>query len=93
MVLIIRQPSGLEIPAAFAASLKRLRFWHNFRSRVGGFPTWVHDNTLDQDDMVFLAQIDYEPDANNCIWDAAPIYLAVSGRDPTRIETDVFQSF
>lgn len=79
--------------AAYAASLKRLRFWHDFRSRVGGFPTWVHDNTLDADGMVFLAQIDYEPRANNCIGDAAPIYIAVSASDPPQIETDVFQSF
>jgi hypothetical protein len=79
--------------AAFAASLKRLGFWNEFCSRVGGFPTWVHDNTLDYDDMVFLAQIDYEPNANNCIGDAAPIYIAVSASDPTRIETDVLQSF
>ena len=79
--------------AAYTASLRRLRFLHDFRSRVGGFPTWVHDNTLDQDDMVFLAQIDYEPDANNCIGDAAPIYIAVSASDPTRIETDAFHAF
>jgi hypothetical protein len=79
--------------AAYAASLKRLGFWHDFRSRVGGFPTWVQDNTLDQDDLVFLAQIDYEPKVNNCIGDAAPIYIPVSALDPTQIETDVFQSF
>ena len=79
--------------AAFIASLKRLRFWRNFRSRVGGFPTWVHDNTLDGDDMMFLAQIAYEPLANNCIGDAAPIYIAVYASDPTRIETDTFQTF
>jgi len=79
--------------AAYIASLKRLGFWHDFRSRVGGFPTWVHDNTLDEDDLVFLAQIDYEPKANNCIADAAPIFIAVSANDPPRIETDVSQSF
>jgi hypothetical protein len=78
---------------AYRASLKRLHFWNDFRSRVGGFPTWVHDNTLEYDDMVLLAQIGYEPNANNCIGDAAPIYIAVSASDPTRIETDVFQSF
>jgi hypothetical protein len=60
---------------------------------VGGFATWVHDNTLDHEDMIFVAQIAYEPDANNCIGDAAPIFIATCGSDPTRIETDVFQSF
>ena len=79
--------------AAYAASLKRLCFSQDFRSRVGGFPTWVHDNTLEQDDLIFLAQIGYEPGANNCIGDAAPIYVAVSANDPTRVETDVSQSF
>lgn len=39
--------------------------------------------------MVLLAQIDYEPKANNCIGDAAPIYIGVSTTDPLRIETDV----
>ncbi len=79
--------------AAYSACLRRLRFLHDFRSRVGGFPTWVHDNTLDQNDMLFLAQIAYEPLANNCIGDAAPIYIAASPSDPPRVETDVFQSF
>jgi hypothetical protein len=78
---------------AFIATLKRLGFRHNYRSRIGGFPTWVHDDTFDGSDFVFLAQIDYEPCANNCIGDAAPIYIAVSAKDPTRIEIDTFQSF
>lgn len=78
---------------AYCDSLKRLGFWHEFRSRVGGFPTWVHDSTLEYDDLVHLAQIDYEPKANNCIQDAGPIFIAVSKSDPTRIETDAFQSF
>jgi hypothetical protein len=79
--------------AAYEAALKRLGFWHDMRSRVGGFPTWVHDATLDGDDMVFLAQIAHEPKANNCIGDAAPIFIAVSASDPTHVETDAFQSF
>ena len=79
--------------AAITASLRRLRNLYDFRSRVGGFPTWVGDNTLEDDDMIFLAQIAYEPDANNCIADAAPIYIAVSAGDPSRIETDTWQSF
>ncbi len=80
--------------AAFQASLGRIGFWHDFRSRVGGFPTWVHDNTLlDKEDTVFLAQIDYHPEANNCIGDAAPTYLAVTSTEPQKVVTDVFQSF
>ena len=77
---------------AYEASLKRLGFRSVFRSRVGGYATWVHDNTLESDDMVLLAQIDYEPKANNCIVDAAPIYIGVSTAGPLRIETD-FQTF
>jgi|KBSMisStandDraft_5_1062788.scaffolds.fasta_scaffold122334_2 hypothetical protein len=79
--------------AAYEGALKRLDFLHDMRSRVGGFPTWVHDATLDGDDTIFLAQIDYEPKANNCIGDAAPIFIAVSATDSTRIQTDCFQSF
>lgn len=79
--------------AAYGRSLGRLGFRHDFRSRVGGFPTWVQETTFHDDEFIFLAQIDYEPQANNCIGDAAPIYIAASASDPTRIETDIFQSF
>jgi len=79
--------------AAFVASLRRLKFFHDFRSRVGGFATWVHDNTLEGEDTVLLAQIDYEAEANNLIGDAAPIYIGVTRGDPPRIATDAFQSF
>jgi hypothetical protein len=94
-----------EIPAVRAAAeklgdagqacsdaLKRLGAWHDIRSRVGGYANWVHDNTLEDDEFVLLAQIDYEPKANNCIGDAAPIFIAVSRHDPPRIEVDATQS-
>ena len=42
----------------------------------------MHDTTLGGDDMVFLAQIAHEPQAKNCIGDAAPIFIAVSTSDP-----------
>lgn len=79
--------------AAVGASLRRLGINDDFQSRVGGYPRWVHDNTLDSDELIFLAQIDYEPEANNCIGDAAPIYIAVTRDDPPKIETDFWQSF
>ncbi|MBI3828502.1 MAG: DUF1963 domain-containing protein [Planctomycetes bacterium] len=78
--------------AAYRSSLKRLGFTDQFRSRIGGFPTWVHNDSLEYSDLIFLAQIDYEPKANNCIGDAAPIYIAVSASDPAKFETDVWQS-
>lgn len=78
---------------AYVASLKRIGAWAEFFSRVGGYPTWVHENTLEHDDLIFLVQIAHEPLANNCIQDAAPIYIAFSKSDPSRIETDTFQSF
>jgi hypothetical protein len=82
-----------NVQAAFEAALKRVGFWNECRSRVGGHPTWVHDDTFRGDnDLIFLAQVDYEPDANNCIGDAAPIYVAVSATEPRRVVTDVFQS-
>jgi uncharacterized protein YwqG len=82
-----------DAQAAFESALKRLGFWNECRSRVGGYPTWVHDDTFrGEDGLIFLAQIDHEPDANNCIQDAAPIYIAVSTAEPPRVVTDVFQS-
>jgi hypothetical protein len=76
---------------AYQNSLERLGFRNEFRSRIGGFPTWVHDATFD--DEQFLGQIDYEPQANNCIGDAAPIFMATSPEDPMKVETDCWQSF
>lgn len=79
---------------AINSSLRRLGSLRDYRSRIGGHPTWVHDNTLEQiNDMVFLAQIDYEPAANNSIGDATPVYLAVSASSPMCIETDTWQTF
>jgi hypothetical protein len=79
--------------AAYRASLARLGFHRDFRSRVGGFASWVHDNTLEHADMVLLAQIDYEPKANNLIGDSAPIFIGVAPGDPPRIEADAAQTF
>lgn len=79
--------------AAFDGSLKRIGCNSDFRSRIGGYPTWVHDYTLDAEDTVFLAQIAFERNANNCIGDAAPIYITASPTDPTRIDIDATQSF
>jgi uncharacterized protein YwqG len=83
-----RNPRG-----AYNQALKRVGYREPFFSRVGGFPTWVHDNTLEDEDMIFVAQINYEPSAKNGIGDAAPIYIAVSASDPMIFETDVWQSF
>lgn len=77
----------------YEKSLKRLGFrWRNEDTQIGGYPTWVHDNTLDGEEMFFVAQIAYEPAANNCIGDAAPIFIAAHHSDPTRFETDPWQS-
>jgi hypothetical protein len=77
--------------AAFLKADKRVNGRNRFHSRMGGYPSWVHDETFEDD--VFLGQIDYEPKANNCIGDAAPIFLAVSRDDRMKVETDVWQSF
>jgi uncharacterized protein YwqG len=77
--------------AAFVKADKRVDCRDRFHSRMGGYPSWVHDATFEDDD--FLGQIDYEPKANNCIGDAAPIFLAVSRNDPMKVDTDVWQSF
>jgi uncharacterized protein YwqG len=75
---------------AFNQSRKRLGYRHEYLSRIGGYPSWVHDATFEDGD--FLGQIEYEPDANNCIGDAAPIFLAVSPEDPRTVDTDCWQS-
>src|SRR5262245_35977157 len=91
---IVAAASKFKKPeAAYADSWKRIGWYGEFFSRVGGYPSWVHDNTLEHDDYVFVAQIAYEPDANNCIGDAAPIYIAALASDPTKFVTDAFQSF
>ena len=78
---------------AYERSLRRLGYREQLVSRVGGFPTWVQSTWLDdEDELVFLAQIDYEPKVNNGIGDAAPTYIAAWTSDPTRFETDCFQS-
>ena len=80
--------------SAYVSSLKRIGFWrHEMQSRIGGFPAWVCDCEFVDDSMIFLGQIDYEPKANNSILDAAPIYIAVSASDPTKIETEIFQTY
>jgi len=78
--------------SAYRAALRRLGYHNDDFSHVGGYPKWVHDNTLDDGNLVFLAQIEYEVPADNCIGDATPIYIAFSSSDPTKIETDVWQS-
>ena len=91
---IVAAASKFKNPeAAYVDSWKRIGWYGQFFSRVGGYPSWVHENTLEHDKFIFVAQIDYEPDANNCIQDAGPIYIAALASDPTRFVTDAFQSF
>jgi uncharacterized protein YwqG len=78
---------------AHVDSWKRIGWYGQYFSRVGGYPSWVQDNTLEHDGYTFVAQIDYEPDANNCIQDAGPIYIAARANEPTTFVTDAFQSF
>jgi hypothetical protein len=77
---------------AYDEALERLGFGQRDRTRVGGHATWVHEATLEGDGLVFLAQIEHEPAARNCILDAAPVYIAVSATDPARIEVDASQT-
>lgn len=91
---IVAAASKFKKPeAAYVDSWKRIGWYGQFFSRVGGYPSWVHDNTLEHDGCIFVAQIDYEPDASNCIMDAGPIYIAALADDPTIFVTDAFQSF
>ena len=77
----------------YMKSLKRIGYNpYDDRTQIGGYPTWVHDNTLDDDGLVFIAQIGYEPEAKNCIGDAAPVFIAAHRSDPTRFEVDSSQT-
>lgn len=91
---IVAAASKFKNPeSAYADSWRRIGWWGRSFSRVGGYASWVHDNTLEEDDdCIFVAQIDFEPDANNCIQDAAPIYIAALANEPTQFVTDAFQS-
>ncbi len=82
-----------EPKEAYAKAIKRVYDGGDFVSRVGGVASVVQSDWLEHEDVVFVAQIDYEPQANNCIGDAAPIYIAMHRDDPTRFETDPWQSF
>lgn len=78
---------------AYAKSLKRLGFKSQDEcTQMGGYPTWVHDNTLLDNETFFVAQIAHEPAANFCVGDAAPLFIAAHRSDPTRFETDPWQS-
>lgn len=77
----------------YEKSLKRLGFDSRDEcTQIGGYPTWVHENAIVDDGTFFVAQIAYEPAANNCIGDAAPIFIAAHRSDPTRFETDPWQT-
>jgi hypothetical protein len=77
---------------AYAAALRRLGYRRPDQSRIGGLPRWVHANSFEGTDFFLLAQIEYEVPANNCVGDAAPIFIGVSRSDPSRILTDPFQT-
>ena len=77
----------------YMKSLKRIGYQpHDEHTQIGGYPTWVHDNTLDDDELIFIVQFAYEPEANNCLGDAAPVFIAAHRADPTRFEVDSSQS-
>jgi hypothetical protein len=82
-----------DLGKAYVKSLKRIGYkWHDEHTQVGGYPTWVHHNTFDDDDLVFIAQIAHEPAANFCIGDAAPLFIAAHRSNPTRFEADPTQT-
>ncbi len=77
---------------AYKRSLKRIGYQQVEATFVGGYPTWVHNNALDDDGLVFVAQIGHEPLAGFCIGDGAPLFIAAHKSDPVRFELDPFQT-
>jgi hypothetical protein len=76
----------------YRRSLRRLGYREPEASRIGGIPRFVQSDFFEGSDLFLLAQIEYEPPACNSIGDAAPIYVAVSASDPTRVVVDAGQS-
>ena len=75
---------------AYAASLKRIgnRERNPWFARVGGHPTWAHDNTLTHDGVLqFVAQL--EPIVTH--GHSAPVFVAASRDEPLTFEIDCSQ--
>lgn len=83
-----------EAGQAYSKSLRRLGYhWKDGEvTQVGGYPFYVHDATLEDDDYFLLAQIAHEPNANFCIGDAANYLIAACKSDPTQFWFDAFQT-
>jgi hypothetical protein len=77
---------------AYKDALQRASARDSHFSRIGGHPAWVHDATLEGDDYVFVAQVEYDVRTGLLIGDAAPIYIAWA-RSKARFLTDCFQSY
>lgn len=83
-----------RVGQAYLNSLHRIGcYWKEGEvTQVGGYPYYVHDATMDDDDCFLLAQIAHEPAANFCIGDAANYLIAASKSDPTQFWFDAFQT-
>ncbi|PQO31234.1 hypothetical protein C5Y96_12885 [Blastopirellula marina] len=83
-----------DVGQAYLNSLRRIGcYWKDGEvTQVGGYPYYVHDATMDDDDCFLLAQISYEPAANFCIGDAANCLIAACKSNPTQFWFDAFQT-
>ena len=90
---IQRAASRLSNPRKeFERAKRKIQAAEPERSRVGGYPNWVHEKAFRGQGLTFVAQIEYEPDAGNCIGDAAPIFIAATPEIPSRLYADYWQS-
>jgi len=78
---------------AYQKSLKRIGYHEEFGTRLYGYPSWIQDNTLDDDKLEFVLQVGSDPLPNLEIGDAGCIFVAASKTDPPRFETDPCQCF
>ena len=86
-------PRFRDFGKAYQRCVQRLGYsTRDYESFVGGYPTWVHDNTFYGSDCEFLGQIVYHPIVKNCMGDAAPLFIAFHRDEPTRFEFDPWQS-
>jgi len=78
---------------AYRRSLKRIGYHERFATRLFGYPSWIQDNTMDDEGLLFLAQIGSEEEAGLVFGDAGVLFIAVHNTGKPEFVTDLWQCF
>lgn len=90
---IARIAKGLGDPhKAYRKSLTRLAWKSEFGTQLFGYPSWIQCDSLDDDDLIFVAQVGSETEANLMFGDAGVLFIAVRA-DGGEFVTDLWQCF